>query len=252
MTYWHTNTGQPRRNIYVKTTNMTLSSLQCSLIHERVLLFWRYPDFARLSSLSTALILYSPFIVSDRGPNRCLNIYPAILMGTVVGSGAVIESNNIAIIWILFLCFKKLSHYFIKVKVKWSRYRPGVAQGVGSGIALLFHDRGTRRGWVVSSMPRPHFTPGKDPVPILQEAGWAPVPVWTGGKSRPHRDFFFYSISDHSARSQSLYRLSYPATTLCVVKSTRKQHYAMWIMGSSCTLQWKNLFLTYFSCRIAG
>jgi len=34
----------------------------------------------------------------------------------------------------------------ILVKVKISRYRPGVAQRVGSGIALLFHDRGTRRG----------------------------------------------------------------------------------------------------------
>ena len=31
-------------------------------------------------------------------------------------------------------------------KVKYSRYRPGVAQKVGRGIALLFHDRGTRRG----------------------------------------------------------------------------------------------------------
>ena len=41
---------------------------------------------------------------------------------------------------------------------------------------------------MVSSTPRPHFIPGKDPVPILQEAGWAPGPVWTGGKSRPHRD----------------------------------------------------------------
>ena len=50
-------------------------------------------------------------------------------------------------------------------------------------VALLFHDRVTRRGWVVSSTPRPRFTPGKDPVPILQEAGWAPGPVWTGGKS---------------------------------------------------------------------
>jgi len=76
----------------------------------------------------------------------------------------------------------------LKVKVKWSRYRPGVAQRMGRGIALLFHDRGTRRGWVVSSTPRPHFTSGKDPVSILQEAGWAPGPVWTDGKSRPHRD----------------------------------------------------------------
>jgi hypothetical protein len=58
---------------------------------------------------------------------------------------------------------------------------------------------------VVSNRPRPHFTPGKDPVPIAQEAGWAPGPVWTGGKSRPRQD----SIPDRPARSQSLYRLSY-------------------------------------------
>ena len=82
-----------------------------------------------------------------------------------------------------------------------------MAQRVGRVIALLLHDRGTRRWWVVSSTPRPHFTSRKDPVPILQEAGWAPGPVWTGGKSRPHRD----SIPDRPARSQSLYRLSYRA-----------------------------------------
>ena len=34
----------------------------------------------------------------------------------------------------------------VKVKVKWSRYRPGVAQRVGRGIALLFHGHGTRKG----------------------------------------------------------------------------------------------------------
>ena len=27
------------------------------------------------------------------------------------------------------------------------------------------------------------FTPGKDPVPIVQEAGWAPGPVWTGAEN---------------------------------------------------------------------
>ena len=103
---------------------------------------------------------------------------------------------------------------FAYIKVKWSRYRPGVAQRVGRGIALLFHDRGTRRRWVVSSTPRPHITPGKDPVPILQEAGWAPGPIWTSGKSRPHLD----SITDRPARSQSLYRLSYPAHTfVCII-----------------------------------
>ena len=91
---------------------------------------------------------------------------------------------------------EQLGSHWIK-KVKWSRYRPGMAQRVGRGIALLFHDRGTRRGWVVSSTPRPHFTPRKDPVPILHEAGWAPLPVWTRGKSLPHRD----SIPDRPARS---------------------------------------------------
>jgi len=88
-------------------------------------------------------------------------------------------------------------------KVKFSRYRPGVTQRVGRGIALLFNDRGTRSGWVVSSTTRPQFTPGKDPVPILQEAGWAPGPVWTGGKSCPHR----YSISDRVSRHSTKWNL---------------------------------------------
>ena len=39
--------------------------------------------------------------------------------------------------------------------------------------------------------------PGKDSVPIVQEAGCATGPVWTGGKSRPHRD----SVPDCPARS---------------------------------------------------
>ena len=98
-------------------------------------------------------------------------------------------------------------YIYILKKVKIFRYMPSVAQRTGRGIALPFHDCGTRRGWVVSSMTRPHFTPRKEPVPILQEAGWAPEPVWMGGKSRPHRD----SIPDHPARIQSLYQLSYPA-----------------------------------------
>ena len=42
-------------------------------------------------------------------------------------------------------------------------------------------------GW---STPRPsRFAPGKDPVPIVQEAGWAPGPVWTGAENlASHRD----------------------------------------------------------------
>ena len=76
-----------------------------------------------------------------------------------------------------------------------------MVQRVGRSMDLLFHDRGTRRGEWSTARPGRTLTPGKDPVPILQEAGWAPGPVWTGGKSRPHWD----SISDRPARSQSLY-----------------------------------------------
>ena len=90
-------------------------------------------------------------------------------------------------------------------KVKLSSYRPGVTQTVGRGTALFFHDRGTRRGWVVSSTPWPHFTLGKVPVPILQEARCAPGSAWTGGKSRPHR----HSIPDRPVRSQSLQRVQW-------------------------------------------
>jgi len=97
---------------------------------------------------------------------------------------------------------------YIYIKVKWSRYRPGLTQRVGRGIALLFHDRATRRGWVVSSTPRPHFTPRKEPVSILQVAGWALGPVWTGGKSRPHRD----SIPDRPTRSSVAVPTELPGT----------------------------------------
>ena len=51
--------------------------------------------------------------------------------------------------------------------------------------------------------------------------GWVgPGPVWTGGKSRPHRD----SIPDPPARSQSLYRLSYPARLYIYIYSNNDRH----------------------------
>jgi hypothetical protein len=67
---------------------------------------------------------------------------------------------------------------------------------------------GTRRVWGVSVTPRPFFTPEKDPVPIVQKAGWAPGPVWTGAEKLAPTEI---RSSDRPARSQSLYRLRYPA-----------------------------------------
>jgi len=70
---------------------------------------------------------------------------------------------------------------------------------VSRGIALLFlGPQHSRWGW--GSAPRPcRLYPGKDPVPILQEARWATGPFWTRGKSRAYRD----STPDRPARSQS-------------------------------------------------
>ena len=73
--------------------------------------------------------------------------------------------------WLYRLSYLAQNVWSKKVKnVKWSRYMSCVAQRVGRGIALLFHDRGTRSAWMVSSTPRPHFTLGKVPVPTVQEA----------------------------------------------------------------------------------
>jgi hypothetical protein len=74
------------------------------------------------------------------------------------------------------------------------------------GIALPFLDNGTRRGWKVSVTPRPLFTPGKDPVPVVQEAGWAPGPVWTSVENLAPTGI---PSPDRPARSQSLYLLCY-------------------------------------------
>ena len=105
--------------------------------------------------------------------------------------------------FVYFQVFISCGGQIIKVGRFHPFYRSRRLLRVSRGIALLF--LGTRHlVWGSASRPG-RFYPGKDPIPIVQEAGWAPGPVWTGGKSRPCRD----SIPDRPARSQSLYRLSY-------------------------------------------
>ena len=82
------------------------------------------------------------------------------------------------------------------------------------GVALLFHDHGTRRWWGVSVTPWPLFTPGKNKVLIVPEGAWVPGPVWTGAENLAHSGI---RSPDHPACSQSLYRLHYPAHIVCIV-----------------------------------
>jgi len=86
-------------------------------------------------------------------------------------------------------------------------------------IALLSLDHDTRRGLL--------FTPWKDPVPIVQDVGWAPGPVWTGAENlTPTRT----RSPNGLACSQSLYRLRYPAHTQnwsqpkTNIKALQRQH----------------------------
>ena len=74
------------------------------------------------------------------------------------------------------------------------------------------------------SAARPGRTlpPGNDPVPILQKAGWAPGPVWTGGKSRPQWD----SIPDRPARSAVAIPTELPGTHKKQIKN-EKQGYGL-------------------------
>ena len=61
-------------------------------------------------------------------------------------------------------------------------------------------------GWVVNATPRPLYPRERDPVPIVQEAGWAPGQVWKGAENLACSGI---RSPDRPARSGSLYRLSY-------------------------------------------
>jgi len=76
-------------------------------------------------------------------------------------------------------------------------------------------------GW--SSSSPGHLYPPKDPVPILQQAGWAQRPVWIGAENvAPTR----IQSPDRPACSKSLYQLHYPGPFVFF-----GSHYNSW-MGS--------------------
>jgi hypothetical protein len=66
------------------------------------------------------------------------------------------------------------NHKKWKYSSAWNRPR---RPKVSKGIALLYNLGARWSGWLT---PRPgRFTPGRDSVPGVQEAGWATGPVWT-------------------------------------------------------------------------
>ena len=95
-------------------------------------------------------------------------------------------------------------------------HRPRRPLGRVEVLLYSIFDLGTRRGWGVSVTHRPQLTPGNDPVLIVQEAGWASEPVWTGVENLAPTGIRTPDLPDCR---QSLYRLGYSAE-LWVVSRT--------------------------------
>jgi hypothetical protein len=98
------------------------------------------------------------------------------------------------------------TQYYFTLKKRSPYNRPPRAKRWSRGVALLILNLGARRGWVVSTTPRPIYP--------RERPGTHCTGDWVGPragldvceKSRPHRD----SVPDRPSRSQSLCRLSYP------------------------------------------
>ena len=78
------------------------------------------------------------------------------------------------------------------------------------GIALLFHDLALEGGEGSASRPSRSIPSGKTRYPLYRRLGRPPGPVWTGAEILASTGI---QSPDRPARSQSLYRLSYPAHT---------------------------------------
>jgi hypothetical protein len=78
--------------------------------------------------------------------------------------------------------------------------------------------------------------PGKDPVPIVQEAGWAPGLVWMGAENLALTGI---RSPDRPACSQSLYQLRYPAHINFLGGSTNKQTQVYILSAAICVLRGK-------------
>ena len=70
--------------------------------------------------------------------------------------------------------------WIVKLKVKVTLEQATKAQRGSICITVLLLQPRRCMGVDGQRHAPPALPPGKDPVPIVQEAGWAPGPVWTG------------------------------------------------------------------------
>jgi hypothetical protein len=103
--------------------------------------------------------------------------------------------------------------WIITSKVKLSHYTPWRRMGESRYSSYSFLTSAPDGGeWSASRLGRA-LLPGKGPpVPIFQEAGWAPEPVWTQGLEEKILCLCRGSNPGRPVRSQILYWLSYPGS----------------------------------------
>jgi hypothetical protein len=78
----------------------------------------------------------------------------------------------------------------------------------------------------VSVTLRPRFTPGKGPpVPIVQEVGWAPEPVWT---QRIEEKFFRLYRGSNIRKRATFMRLLYSCLISCIGRTSHSEQPARW------------------------
>jgi len=66
---------------------------------------------------------------------------------------------------------------------KWRRMEDMKVK-VSAQMKTVIVNLGAGWRWVVISKPQPLYPLERTPAPIVQEAGWAPAPVWTGVENR--------------------------------------------------------------------
>jgi len=96
-------------------------------------------------------------------------------------------------------------------------------KGGSRGIAVLFLDRGTRRGEGSASRPGRSLLQGKIRYPLYRRLGG---PQARSGQVRKIWPPTGIRSPDRSSRSQSLYRLSYSARTLKTYQESKNIFYS--------------------------
>jgi len=114
---------------------------------------------------------------------------------------------------------------------------------VSRGIAVLFLGPPALDGGGGQPHARAASTPAKDPVPIVQKAGWAPGPVCISSENLVPTGI---RSPDRPARNQLLYRLNYRAYSGFVTLRNIQESCTNFVINLNCRCLMLRSNLSYF------